>query len=389
LLKEAFRRITRQYLLSKLDGHRHSKRAEIEFFQRLSPPRHSLIAFGTPSRYASFPVLLDLPICKTSELLHHAVDCKGSIVGLLDRGVFYNVRVFPLLHAYVTDQLASTFYEAVASTLHGLSLTGVFEVFILGDPEVAVLGGGARFDMDWSARRVFEDACCSPHGGDEWPADYERREIVGSRSQSSATDATAELDVPTPSDAQIAAALKDRYGALIELLRRGTIAAVGEPVRPNDPADISASTWADPDVWIDVEKGDVLQRTDRDSGGSSGLRRWRAVELRRPTEKAVVAPLSCIDPGTSPSTSSTQIHASSSGEIKLNPCTRCKKEMLVPLMQASPDRRTHVQEDLFKQAKSQFGNFSERRFLTVWREAAEETGAHAWIRGGRRRGAIR
>jgi len=54
-------------------------------------------------------------------------------------------------------------------------------------------------------------------------------------------------------------------------------------------------------------------------------------------------------------------------------------------MQASPDRRTHVQDDLFKQAKSQFGNFSERRFLTVWREAAEEVGAHAWIKGGRRR----
>lgn len=161
----------------------------------------------------------------------------------------------------------------------GRSLSEVFREYVFGDPEVIALSLEAM-RLKPVLKNVFVDGWHTPFGVREWPVDLdycilgglERLEAIGFLSDPEPTAVVDAID-----------ALKDRYVALLNMLRQDEIEAYGLAIRSGDPHVLMRSIWAHREFEIDPLNGDVYSNNPdcQNPRYDRLIKRWTAVMFRR------------------------------------------------------------------------------------------------------------
>jgi hypothetical protein len=202
---------------------------------------------------------------------------------ICDGESFFNVSVFPVLLA-----------PNVVEHLGHVSLKAIFSRFVIGDPEVQYLGGVASAKVPDFLSLYREGQIEANH---YWPVRFEELCWLG-EPEEIAQKYTGYRSTPETDLAQ--KALRNRYEAMLNLLRSRHLAAEGDPVRRNDPQQIRSTIWESPTYYFDSRTGDLLEERDWgdeevetfrfDDGRENYVVRWRAVLLgpmAGPTEQVV------------------------------------------------------------------------------------------------------
>jgi len=183
---------------------------------------------------------------------------------------FFNVSVFPVLLA-----------PNVVEHLGHVALKTIFSRFVIGDPEVQYLGGVASAKAP-SFLSLYQEGHIA--GYYYWPVRFEELCWLGE------PDEIAQKymgDRSTPETDLAQRALRNRYEAMLNLLRTRRFVAEGDPVRPNDPQQIRSTIWESPAYYFDRRTGDLLEERNwgdeevetlrSDDGRENYVVRWRAV----------------------------------------------------------------------------------------------------------------
>ncbi|WP_144031460.1 hypothetical protein [Bradyrhizobium cosmicum] len=297
-----------------------------------------------------------------------------------------DVRVYPPLLA-----------PCRSDSLEGSTLAEAFGQFVLGDPEVKVLGADAvRLAPDFKA--VFGWGRCQVHGAEEWPIAFERWGMVNTVHPD--PQKRSKFDngrVPDPLEVVIAVeALKHRYCVLISILRRGDVEGHGLPFVQGHPNLIPRSVWSHEEFWLRMNTGDVLQ-DNRDSRSRVDRlsKRWSGVVLQsRATANRHVKtnevfhgkpltyqglPWSTSEP---PDNRSRSLRATSRVEAKMKSRKDCEA-WLREVMERSPADRVWSKSELWEQAQKKWpGTLTLRQFIAARSDAISATNAFAWGAGG-------
>jgi hypothetical protein len=184
----------------------------------------------------------------------------------------FNLRVFPVLLA-----------PNVVEHLGHFSLKDAFSHFVIGDPEVQHLGNIASAKVP-KFRDLYREGMC--YCGYYWPLNTESLFSLGEpdlvAQKYFGYCSTVETDLAQR-------ALRNRYEAMLRLLRSRQLMAEGDPTRPNDPQQIRSTIWESPTYYFDSRTGDVLEGQEwgdgeveifrSDDGRENYVVRWRAVLL--------------------------------------------------------------------------------------------------------------
>jgi hypothetical protein len=171
---------------------------------------------------------------------------KTSAVGENRKGGAYYlaVRVYPIVKS-----------PNVVDLLSGLSFVEAFRQFIVNDPEIQSLGKEA-IKLEPEYERVFIDGKCYPYGADEWGVKWHEGVEISPEHRS----LFGILNPPPPRDGRRAyAALADRFGAFLALLRNGHLNARGLPQMPNLPDVVPRTVWSHHDFHFDANAGDLFK----------------------------------------------------------------------------------------------------------------------------------
>jgi hypothetical protein len=189
---------------------------------------------------------------------------------ICDAEPFFDVSVFPVLLAP----------NAVEHLGH-LALKTTFSRFVIGDPEVQYLGGVASAKVPFFLSLYQEGHVAGNH---YWPVRFEELCWLGEPDEIAhkymGYRSTPETDLAQK-------ALRNRYEAMINLLRTRRFVAEGDPVRPNDPQQIRPTIWESPAYYFDSRTGDLVEERNwgdeevetlrSDDGRENYVVRWRAV----------------------------------------------------------------------------------------------------------------
>ena len=248
----------------------------VEAFQRVPHVREhllngQLLAWGrlgsTDAAFAPIPISKwagKVTFSKTAASKKPHAMCDGELI--------FNLTVFPVLLA-----------PNVVEHLGYVSLRTIFSRFVIGDPEVQFLGADASTKVPAFLSLYREGQLEGIH---YWPVstvelcwlgepDEIAQKYMGYRS-------TPETDLAQR-------ALRNRYEAMLNLLRSRRLLAEGDPVRANDPQQIRSTIWELPSYCFDSRTGDLSEErvwgdedieTFRfDDGRENYVVRWRAVLL--------------------------------------------------------------------------------------------------------------
>lgn len=191
---------------------------------------------------------------------------------ICDGESFFNVSVFPVLLA-----------PNVVEHLGHVALKATFSRFVIGDPEVQYLGGVASAKVA-SFLSLYREG--HVEGNHYWPVRFEELWWLG-EPEEIAQKYMGYRSTPETDLAQ--RALRNRYEAMLNLLRTRRLVAEGDPVRPNDPQQIRSTIWESPAYYFDSRTGDLVEDRDwgdeevetvrSDDGRQNYVVRWRAVLL--------------------------------------------------------------------------------------------------------------
>jgi hypothetical protein len=191
---------------------------------------------------------------------------------ICDGELFFGLSVFPVLLA-----------PNVIEHLGYVSLKSIFSRFVIGDPEVQYLGAIASAqipDFLW----LYQDGHVG--GNHYWPVDVEELHGLGEPDEMAQKymgyRSTRQTDLAQ-------SALRNRYEAMLNLLRARRLVAEGDPIRSNDPQLIRSTIWESPSYYFDSRTGDLVEDRDWgdqeveiyrfDDGRENFVVRWRAVLL--------------------------------------------------------------------------------------------------------------
>ncbi|MCK1268830.1 MULTISPECIES: hypothetical protein [unclassified Bradyrhizobium] len=279
--------------------------------------------------------------------------------------------IFPILHS-----------PDVCVLISGNALRGIFQNYVLDDPEVRQLSIEAiRADPD--TVRVLEGNW-QPRGTAQWPVNdgildendpYELTESELARLMSR----------DTPDEVRkFRHVLRLRFGTLLNLLQSGKLRARGDPVR-GDNQEILPTIWSHHDFLLDAKAGDLVQWNDGSDPvhrTSRLLGRWRAIYLA-PTVIDPKTPGFVSDQIIGPSAAETTSKTAVVPTSKTTSRDACRK-WLIEEMRRSPNQRPAPKEAYRKQALDRWrGSLSSRMFDRVWAEAINQAPAEKWSSPGR------
>lgn len=161
-----------------------------------------------------------------------------------------------------------------AKRLAGLSLPEAFLKFVIQDAGLAATSGPllAKIRKDSPFVETLRDGSYPNFtGSPRWPTKYEDIDLAAAANRTAFLDLDRE---PSPAEIALSDIVLDRYGAFIDLLRRGDVIAIGTFPATGQRVEISPREWSRKGLNIDVENGDVVEST------SEGYAtRWTGVEL--------------------------------------------------------------------------------------------------------------
>lgn len=166
---------------------------------------------------------------------------------------------------------------------------------------------------------------------------------------------------------------RERYLKLMDHLSTGRLVAEGTSAADGKSVTIPRSIWKQDDIYVDLERGNLLEIDPKMEDRSNHSLKLFLTELILRKAEAV-----------SPSTATYQKGPKSIQNVqtKMSSRTACRK-WLVGIMNSSRTNKLGVREDYWLQASSKWPNsLSKRAFLAVWTEAAVETEAYVWSAGG-------
>jgi hypothetical protein len=284
---------------------------------------------------------------------------------------FIDILIYPVLHA-----------PNAIDFLDNMAIKDAFWKFVLGDPEVRLLGNKA-IKANPDLRQVYIEGRRQPGSAWEWPVEFFQGGLAGGRSKESPIGFLASS---LQKEEQLAAdAICDRYSALLALLRQKKIEAVGDPVRSRGSNKILSTIWSHLSYYLEVRNGDVLQKNDNTTGQHDiWLKRWCAVILQRPTFH--VEPLKSDEVRSTTVESQRGLTAPSKArarvDTKMTSFHACVK-WIEEIIRASPKVRTHTIKALWKMAQEKWPKtLSYRSFLKARDKAIDITDANDWRAAG-------
>jgi hypothetical protein len=269
-----------------------------------------------------------------------------------------DIRVYPVLQA-----------PNAVDLIAGASLIEVFRKFVLNDPEVAARAWEAiRENLEYE--RVFIEGSCFPHGVSEWPVGWGHGELERYANVSERDDVI--LRIPEAvKPAHYALAM--RFHALMELLRRGEIQAIGIPAFANLPTVLPRSLWSHRNFHFNAMAGDLyeLNRDAVDPPRDSLIKRWTGLMIERAGPKQAIQ-----EANSDPRERQTKaIEQAITTGAAYQACLR----WLISVIEKSLMKRTHSREALWRIAHRKWPkNLSRRSFDDARREAIRATDAAAW-----------
>jgi hypothetical protein len=289
---------------------------------------------------------------------------------ICDDESIFNLSVFPVL-------LAPNLVEHLGY----VSLKAIFGRFVIGDPEVQYLGGIASAKVPDFLSLYREGRV---EGNHYWPVRFEELCWLGEPDEISQKymgyRSTPETDLAQR-------ALRNRYEAMLNLLRSRHLVAEGDPTRPNDPQQIRSTIWESPTYYFDSRTGDLLEERDWgdeeveifrfDDGRENYVVRWRAVLL---------------GPGAGrvEQVHENKIELTTSKSRKMTPKEKfeCCFEFLKTQMKLSPDFRPKTKRLFWLDAREHCkAKISWPMFKDVWAKAkgVVPEAAPIWEKAGRSR----
>ena len=197
-------------------------------------------------------------------------DCPNSNIDDAWARDTSDVRVFPAIKAACQVDLVAD-----------KTLSEAFKSFVLEDPEVVALARAAvTIAPDY--HRVFVEGRCHPHGEEAWP--------LGLNHYMAGIDSPEQRDSPVGillngECAEVTDAsdtLRDRFGALFDLLRTGALIGHATLDRDGSQQTILRSVWSHSQFYFEASTGDILQVNQKAKADHDYfLRRWIGVVLQR------------------------------------------------------------------------------------------------------------
>jgi hypothetical protein len=239
--------------------------------------RHGrLVAVGRPESAAAETVIED-------DFWDYSIDADWDASAVTanrrdGRAAFHDVRVSPIVHGPTRVEVLS-----------GLTIVEVMEGYVLNDPEVVALSVPA-LDIDPALEPVLRRGHWSPHGVRQWPLQVSDIPLDGGEDEylfGWALSLSASSGSPGPYIAL--RALEDRLEGLLGLLREGTLAVEGLPVRSGDPVRIPRSLWSHKDFRVDLENGDLCEEDLQSENPPIDftIKRWSGLMICRRDTKVV------------------------------------------------------------------------------------------------------
>lgn len=325
--------------------------------------KQQLIAVGRRGSLDSEPEIIAADIWPALDGWNWKISAAGET---RKRGTFFlAVKAYPIAKA--PNRVA---------LLSGCTLQRAFREAILDDPEVSALGSRAT-KIAPQFQRVFRDGCCSINGGGgQWPLGI-HQSIVGNMHHDEAKRGAFEFRPSDPRPVNDAAdALKDRFEALIGMLRNGVLEGHGLPADGGSAEAILASVWSHNDFIFDAWMGDILAINEACENPRLDLykKRWLAVLLKQPATPATAAKTELVE-STSPS-SRRRVEASARA---VDQC----REWLKQQMRTSPGRRVGKKAEWWARARERWPDqISRRAFDDLWADAVRTERAFAWSSAG-------
>lgn len=320
---------------------------------------------GNPSQFAPIP-----PSSWNGKMIKLSASTSRKPQAVPGGESLFNVRVFPVLLA-----------PNVVEHLGYFSLKDAFSRFVIGDPEVQYLGNIASVKVPQFLDLYREGI---GHCGYYWPLTAKNLFSIGEPDPVAEKYfgycSTVETDLAQR-------ALRNRYEAMLNLLRSRRLIAEGDPARPNAPQQILSTIWDSPTFHFDSRTGDILEDRDWgdeeaetfrfDDGRQNYVVRWRAVLLRPPAER--------VD-----QVREDKAELTTSERRKMTPTEKfeCCFEFLRMEMELSPNFRPKTKKLFWLDARDHCRTkVSWPMFKNAWAKAkgAVPAAAPAWERAGRTR----
>ena len=232
------------------------------------------------------------------------------------------LRILPVLHS-----------ETAVQRLVGLTLKKAFKPHVLKDPEVKSLGRKA-IAREPESKRLFLDGFRNLEHGECWPVRYEELDLAADAvAKSTISKDGPSAPVPPNEVVQAAAAMGNRYAALIDLLRNGLVRASGIPEGAAERSSVDEDVWDDDSVWIDFESNHLTR-----DGNAKDDRFWSYIKLHDPAI-----------PDTKTQTTSTEPQRPKSGPVsKINQEIGFRIADFLIQEANKPDGLSETQEDLIE-----------------------------------------
>lgn len=279
------------------------------------------------------------------DLLHHE---NGA--------VFYDLRVFPVLHA-----------PNVADLLHDQSLADVFMGFVVRDPEVSVLG--ELVVAQGGHREVFAGGMApGPIIDYHWAIDKNAEELAFDFVRTMIYFLHDPIPRPSAAISAVAEVLTVRIAALRRLLASERLIALGTHWNTGTLGPIHRMQWLRANQAIEVQNGDLCEYQN-----PKYIPMWTGIVLERGINET--GRLGMFDELLQ------QHERKDRGRQTVRAEGHCKT-WLAQIMRSHPQGRLKPKAALFLEAEQKW-SISRRAFERAWGVASVETGAVAWTKGGR------
>ena len=321
-------------------------------FRRLLHERR-LISWGR--RESPIADHAPIPASAWSGLSFHHWQRSVVVEDTVAKTKIFDIKVYPVLEA-----------PDVVDHLDGKTLLEACRDHVLHDPEVAAarsaatsaLGNPASFGFAWPPYRAVWPVGYSPLSTEGGPIGC----LKGDDESDSSSRLTAVADE----------LLRSRFARLIEYLASGTIVAFGSSRRGGASAPVPRAYWQRRSTYIDLENGDLLERSPhaRDHTTALSAPTFRGLVLGAPD--AEMAPQSADRQRRIVYQMRRQPPNIQTAPLTYNACL----EWLISEMQKSLRERRKPKDDWWKDAQKRWPKkLSHRAFDRAWAAANETTGA--------------
>ncbi len=280
-------------------------------------------------------------------------------VGLWRGEALFDLRIFPILEA-----------PNVVEHVGIIPLQDFFSRFVAGDPEVQRLAQLAIakapdlariYGQSGTERRYF------------WPLDPD--ELIDIGEFEHVIQKHIRGYVWSPETVRAQEIFRQRYRAMIRLLRNRHLVGFGDPIRSNDPQEILCTIWGTPGYQLDRRNGNLLQ--DREWGdeeieitrlpdGSECYDlRWKAVLLKPAMTSSTVEHIAPVSRDSS--------RRRSLRVERFDCALECLKRMMAASPKAKPKKKQLIFEDVRRECHDNLGWDT---FCAAW-EAAKKAVPHA------------